>query len=167
MKALFLALFTSLFFLTIAHAQTSAPVYVSFNFQVPSATNNISDLAGVEAHVSQRLADKCADAFPYWTLLPGEASNAPVLKIWLSKDGATEDAQWSIQMKLLLPRRPPKGPWRGILFAPTDFTRLAASLNSTARWAEIIEQHFESDLLAFNVGAIQATLQINAPIGKD
>ncbi len=147
-------------------AQTAAHVYVCFHFQVASATNNIVGLPAVEQAVSERLAEKCADAFPYWTMVGTQSNAFPVLSVWLTKDGLTEDAPWSLRMRLASSKLSQRVEWRGTLFPPGEFTRVAGTL-TTNRWAEVIAARFESDLLAGQSGAIQEALQSHAPLGGD
>ena len=68
-------------------------------------------------------------------------------------------------MQLLIPGRPPLRPWNGNFFPPGEYRRLAETLN-TNRWMELVEQHFENDMLPPNQAAIQISLQNTAPLGS-
>ena len=162
-KSFILILFGSLLG-NFAQAQTAAPVYITFEFRVASATNNIDNLPAVERDVAERLARKCATSFPYWPILPGDSNSYPALRVWLTKDGETEEAEWSIRMNLVLPKRAPKDSWKGTLFPVSTYTLLAGTLRD--HWPEKVEQHFE-DLLAVQSEAILTTLQRHAPLGRN
>src|ERR1043166_1082553 len=132
MKKYFALILSASLFGRFAQAQTSAPVYVTFSFLVASATNNIDNLPAVERNIGERLTRKCAAAFPYWTMLPGDSNSYPALRVWLTKDGETEEAEWSIRMKLVLPKVAPKVVWKGTLLDRKS-TRLNSSHVSESR----------------------------------
>lgn len=163
---LILHLLCGLLLTNFVRAQTSAPVYISFSFEAPSATNNIlpSDLPVTQDKISARLAQRCGEAFPYWTMLPGNSAQHPTLRIWLTEDQQSENSPWFMNMQLFIPGRPPLRPWNGNFFPPGEYRRLADTLNVN-RWIELVEQHFVRDVLPPNQPAIQLSLQSTAPLG--
>src|SRR4030095_14091761 len=117
----------------LAPGQTSSTIYVSFRFQAASATDNITPTqirTNLERNISERLVAHCTNAFPYWNFASGTSTQFSTLKIWLTEAVNDPDNPWLINMQLSVPGLKPRAAWQGTLFGPTDYRRLARTLNT-------------------------------------
>jgi hypothetical protein len=147
-----------------APAQTTVPVYLSFESRVLIEGERIPSLQKAEPFITELLAANCAAVFPYWTFVPVPSNQAPHLTIFLTRGSDDEQAEWNINMAL----RTTLGlrPWRGILMRPSVFTHQSSTLTTTSRWASLVARQFEEEIIDPHRDAIQTALQNHIPLGR-
>jgi hypothetical protein len=142
--------------LSVAHAQKTPPVGVSFEFSEPELTQLLprQELLARQNEISSTLAKKCWDLIHIWDFGPGDSDRSAV-HVFLENSGA-----WKIQIQLQLASGPSQnGPWSISLFKPQDLDSWGGRLPSLASepqvWSRFITDAFVRFLNANKKDLIQ------------
>jgi len=152
-------------FISPAHAQTSLPVYVSFEFQEPSIAGKLSDIAreSRQKEMSARLATKLLSRYPFWSFQNGRATDYPRLNLRLEKHSKDE---WQMQLNLVVQQALPEvSRWQIQLYPPGEIA--SRGFPSTAQLLNEIGKKFDEYLGTQSSNDVLEKLELGAPLSLD